>query len=198
MATAHWGQVPALAWTHAMAFGGAAVDRLAKLSERPRSDDVAPVILIARRFSAIVALPLSVLMMIVARVRNGLYAGPRSRSLITMKRGSPWLDAMIIALLLIGGVAVTLFVGLALATPEAQASFFIEALRLGGALAMWVLLAAGVFLIGLGWLQALEKVMSEQGIPDDHLTWNHAAIDKQILDTYDVVHLDGWWHVFNK
>lgn len=51
---------------------------------------------------------------------------------------------------------------------------------------------------GLGWLQSLEKVMSEQGIPDDHLTWNHAAIDKQILDTYDVVHLDGWWHVFNK
>lgn len=50
----------------------------------------------------------------------------------------------------------------------------------------------------LGWLQALEKVMSEQGIPDDHLTWNQAAIDKQILDTYDVVQLDGWWHVFNK
>ncbi|SIS19180.1 hypothetical protein [Microbacterium sp. RURRCA19A] len=51
---------------------------------------------------------------------------------------------------------------------------------------------------GLGWLQALERVMSEQGIPDDHLTWNHSAVDKQILDTYDVVHLDGWWHVFNK
>ena len=51
---------------------------------------------------------------------------------------------------------------------------------------------------GLGWLQALGKVMSEQGIPDDHLTWNYGAVDKQILDTYDVVHLDGWWHVFNK
>lgn len=51
---------------------------------------------------------------------------------------------------------------------------------------------------GLGWLQALEKVMSEQGIPDDHLTWNHAAVDREIFNTYDVVHLDGWWHVFNK
>nr|WP_278102290.1 hypothetical protein [Microbacterium proteolyticum] len=51
---------------------------------------------------------------------------------------------------------------------------------------------------GLGWLQALEKVMSEQGIPDDHLSWNYAAVDKNILDTYDVVRLDGWWHVFNK
>ena len=45
---------------------------------------------------------------------------------------------------------------------------------------------------GLGWLQALEKVMSEQAIPDDHLTWNYGAVDKNILDTYDVVHLDGW------
>lgn len=51
---------------------------------------------------------------------------------------------------------------------------------------------------GLGWLQALEKVMSEQGIPDDHLTWNHGVVDKSILDTYDVVRLDEWWHVFNK
>ncbi len=51
---------------------------------------------------------------------------------------------------------------------------------------------------GLGWLQALEKVMSEQGIPGDHLTWNHAVVDSRILETYDVVHLDGWWHAFYK
>lgn len=51
---------------------------------------------------------------------------------------------------------------------------------------------------GLGWLEAVEKITSEQGIPDDHLTWNHAVIDKRIHETYDVVHLDGWWHVFNK
>ncbi|MDQ1124863.1 hypothetical protein [Microbacterium trichothecenolyticum] len=50
----------------------------------------------------------------------------------------------------------------------------------------------------LGWLEALAKVMNEQGIPEDHITWNHPVIDRQILDTYDVVHLDGWWHVFNK
>lgn len=51
---------------------------------------------------------------------------------------------------------------------------------------------------GLGWLQALEKVRNEQGIPDDHLAWNDAVVDSRILETYDVVHLDGWWHAFYK
>ena len=51
---------------------------------------------------------------------------------------------------------------------------------------------------GLGWTDALKKVMTEQGIPADHVTWNHAAIDRQILATYDAIHLDGWWHIFNK
>jgi hypothetical protein len=40
--------------------------------------------------------------------------------------------------------------------------------------------------------------MRTQGIPKDHLAWNHAAIDKQILGTYDVVRLDGWWYAFYK
>lgn len=51
---------------------------------------------------------------------------------------------------------------------------------------------------GLGWLQAVTKVMDEQGIPNDNLLWNFAVVDKRIHETYDVVHLDGWWHVFNK
>jgi hypothetical protein len=51
---------------------------------------------------------------------------------------------------------------------------------------------------GLGWLDAITTVMTEQGIPEDHLTWNVAAIDKQIFDAYDAVHLDGWWHIFHK
>ncbi|GAB3156109.1 hypothetical protein GCM10027058_29650 [Microbacterium neimengense] len=51
---------------------------------------------------------------------------------------------------------------------------------------------------GLGWLQALRKFMDEQGLPEDHLTWNHDVIDQRIVETYDIVHLDGWWHVFHK
>ena len=51
---------------------------------------------------------------------------------------------------------------------------------------------------GLGWLDAVKTVMEEQGIPDDHLTWNHGVVDQRIFDTYDVVRLDGWWHVFYK
>ena len=51
---------------------------------------------------------------------------------------------------------------------------------------------------GLGWLDAVKKVMDEQGIPEDHLTWNHTVVDRRIFDTYDVVRLDGWWHVFYK
>ncbi len=50
----------------------------------------------------------------------------------------------------------------------------------------------------LGWLDAVNKVRTEQGIPADHLRWNHAAVDKQIFDTYDTIHLDGWWHLFYK
>ncbi|KQR86711.1 hypothetical protein ASF96_10315 [Microbacterium sp. Leaf179] len=50
----------------------------------------------------------------------------------------------------------------------------------------------------LGWLDAVKDVMTAQGIPEDHLTWNTAAIDIQIFDTYDLVRLDGWWHVFYK
>ncbi len=55
-----------------------------------------------------------------------------------------------------------------------------------------------VILENLGWLDALTTVMTEQGIPADHLTWNRAAIDQQIFETYDAVHLDGWWHIFQK
>lgn len=51
---------------------------------------------------------------------------------------------------------------------------------------------------GLGWLDAVKKVMEEQGIPANHLTWNHTVVDQRIFDTYDTVHLDGWWHVFYK
>lgn len=51
---------------------------------------------------------------------------------------------------------------------------------------------------GLGWLDAVKDVMTTQGIPEDHLTWNTAAVDIQIFDTYDLVRLDGWWHVFYK
>lgn len=51
---------------------------------------------------------------------------------------------------------------------------------------------------GLGWLDAVKQVMTVQGIPEDHLVWNHTAIDQRIFDTYDVVRLDGWWHVFYK
>lgn len=51
---------------------------------------------------------------------------------------------------------------------------------------------------GLGWLDAVKDVIRTQGIPEDHLIWNYAAIDKQILDIYDVVRLDGWWHAFYK
>lgn len=51
---------------------------------------------------------------------------------------------------------------------------------------------------GLGWLDAVKEVITMQGIPEDHLIWNHAAIDHRILDTYDVVRLDGWWHIFYK
>lgn len=51
---------------------------------------------------------------------------------------------------------------------------------------------------GLGWTDALNKFLHEQAIPTGHLLWNHGPIDAQILATYDAVHLDGWWHVFNK
>ncbi|MBD8207799.1 hypothetical protein IFU08_12445 [Microbacterium sp. CFBP 8790] len=51
---------------------------------------------------------------------------------------------------------------------------------------------------GLGWLDAVKQVMTVQGIPEDHLVWNQPAIDQRILDTYDAVRLDGWWHVFYK
>jgi hypothetical protein len=51
---------------------------------------------------------------------------------------------------------------------------------------------------GLGWLDAVKQVMTVQGIPEDHLVWNQPAIDERILDTYDAVRLDGWWHVFYK
>lgn len=51
---------------------------------------------------------------------------------------------------------------------------------------------------GLGWLEAVKQVMTVQGIPEDHLVWNHTAIDQRIFDTYDTVRLDGWWHVFYK
>ncbi|MBF4561190.1 hypothetical protein ITJ43_03490 [Microbacterium sp. VKM Ac-2870] len=55
-----------------------------------------------------------------------------------------------------------------------------------------------VVLENLGWLDAVSAVMTEQGIPTDHLTWNRGAIDQQIFQTYDAVHLDGWWHIFQK
>lgn len=51
---------------------------------------------------------------------------------------------------------------------------------------------------GLGWADALQGFLTAEGIPADNLTWNHSAIDRQILDVYDVVHLDGWWHIFQK
>lgn len=51
---------------------------------------------------------------------------------------------------------------------------------------------------GLGWIQALRKFMDEQGLPEDHLTWNHDVIDQRIVETYDIVHLDGWWHIFHR
>ncbi|OZD55551.1 hypothetical protein CH252_06770 [Rhodococcus sp. 06-1477-1B] len=51
---------------------------------------------------------------------------------------------------------------------------------------------------GLGWLDAVKKVMDEQGIPGDHLRWNHAVVDERIAATYDAVRLDGWWHIFYK
>lgn len=51
---------------------------------------------------------------------------------------------------------------------------------------------------GLGWTDALKALLANEGIPADHLIWNHVAIDKQILETYDAIHLDGWWHVFQK
>lgn len=51
---------------------------------------------------------------------------------------------------------------------------------------------------GLGWIDALNEFLREQAIPAGHLLWNHAPIDAQILATYDAVHLDGWWHIFNK
>ncbi|MDQ1175025.1 hypothetical protein QE430_003332 [Microbacterium testaceum] len=50
----------------------------------------------------------------------------------------------------------------------------------------------------LGWLDAVKHVRDVQGIPEDQLIWNTSAIDQQILDTYDAVLLDGWWHLFNK
>lgn len=55
-----------------------------------------------------------------------------------------------------------------------------------------------VVLENLGWLDAVKSVMTEQGIPADHLTWNQSAIDQQIFETYDAIHLDGWWHIFQK
>ncbi|MEV7757847.1 hypothetical protein AB0O16_07535 [Microbacterium sp. NPDC089180] len=51
---------------------------------------------------------------------------------------------------------------------------------------------------GLGWLVAVKNVMNEQGIPDDHLRWNHAVVDERIAATYDAIRLDGWWHIFYK
>ncbi|APF32865.1 hypothetical protein [Microbacterium paludicola] len=51
---------------------------------------------------------------------------------------------------------------------------------------------------GLGWTDALQAFMTQQAIPPDHLTWNVAAVDARILETYDTVHLDGWWHIFYK
>jgi hypothetical protein len=50
----------------------------------------------------------------------------------------------------------------------------------------------------LGWLDALRGFMDEQGIPEDHLSWNHDVIDQRIVAAHDIVHLDGWWHVFHK
>lgn len=51
---------------------------------------------------------------------------------------------------------------------------------------------------GLGWLDAVKHVMTEQGIPDGHLEWNRGAVDHEIFATYDAIHLDGWWHIFQK
>lgn len=51
---------------------------------------------------------------------------------------------------------------------------------------------------GLGWLDAVKDVMNIQGIPEDHLLWNHPVVDERIAATYDAVRLDGWWHIFYK
>lgn len=48
----------------------------------------------------------------------------------------------------------------------------------------------------LGWTDALAAFMTEQGIPPGHLTWSHAEVDARIHETYELVHLDGWWHAF--
>ncbi len=50
----------------------------------------------------------------------------------------------------------------------------------------------------LGWAEELSALKTREGIPDDYLTWNHAAIYGRLHDMYSFVELDGLTHAFHR
>ena len=50
---------------------------------------------------------------------------------------------------------------------------------------------------GLGWTQALREFCSTQGIDPDYLAWDRDLLEGHIRETYDIIELDGWQHVFH-
>lgn len=50
-----------------------------------------------------------------------------------------------------------------------------------------------------GWLEAVDQVIRQQGIPEGILIWDRDALLEQLHRyVYDIVDLDGYLHVFSK
>lgn len=50
----------------------------------------------------------------------------------------------------------------------------------------------------LGWFDAIDETIQQQGIPEGVVTWNHDVFLDRMRDVYDIVDLDGYLHVFSK
>lgn len=103
---------PALTWTHACAFGGAAVDQLRGVAEQRRTDAVRAGVSLLRWLAAVITLPMSFMILMTAQLRGGLYASTDDRVVIAVKRRSRPLE--LLAILAIVGLPTLLAIGLLL------------------------------------------------------------------------------------
>lgn len=147
--------MPALAWTHASAFGGAVVDRVRGAEADVRSDDVSRRVRVARRAAAVVVLSLSFVAVVMAWMRRALYAGSDGRSMLVVKRrsllGGLGPAAVLFAVLVFTGPLV-LLAGLwvAIAVSSRAVLYWATAIVTGVSwvVIVWTLLGAVLILVG--------------------------------------------------
>jgi hypothetical protein len=162
-------RLPALTWTHARAFGGAVVDQFRGKAEQRRTDEVGAVSKICRCIAAVVVLPMSLMVLMNAQLRGGLFASADDRAVVAVKRQSRLLE--LLSIFVIVFTPTIIVVGLlfgALTTSIAQGDATLVRIALGtvGTLfwivAGWAVL--GGVLLALGSL-GRSSIGEPEGLP---------------------------------